>query len=84
MDASHVSLCALALEKKGFDHFRCDRTRALGLNLVSMSKVLKCSGNDDSVTLKAEDEGDELSLLFENKCKLNLLIVLFILKYMFT
>jgi proliferating cell nuclear antigen len=67
MDASHVSLCALLLETKGFAQFRCDRKRALGLNLTSLSKVLKCAGNDDSITIKAEDEGDELNIMFENK-----------------
>ena len=67
MDSSHVSLCALLLRSDGFDHYRCDRSMSLGLNLVSMGKILKCAGNDDTITLKAEDSGDNLTLMFENE-----------------
>ena len=67
MDASHVSLCSLTLRESGFDHFRCDRNLSLGLNLGNLAKILKCAGNDDSVTLKAEDEPDTLTLMFENE-----------------
>ena len=67
MDSSHVSLCALLMRSDGFDHYRCDRSMSLGLNLVSMGKILKCAGNDDTITLKAEDSGDNLTLMFENQ-----------------
>jgi hypothetical protein len=65
MDASHVSLCSLILRADGFDHYRCDRNISLGLNLGNLSKILKCAGNDDVVTLKAEDEPDTLTMVFE-------------------
>jgi len=39
MDSSHVSLCALVLRSDGFDHYRCDRTISLGLNLGNMVRV---------------------------------------------
>ena len=55
MDASHVSLIAVSLKSTGFDHFRCDRQLSLGFNSTNMSKILKCAGNDDVITLKAED-----------------------------
>ena len=32
-----------------------------------MSKILKCAGNDDIITLKAEDDGDSLTLMFESE-----------------
>ena len=38
-----------------------------GLNLVSLGKILKCAGNDDTITLKARDEPDTISLMFESK-----------------
>uniref|UniRef100_A0A7S3GHV2 DNA sliding clamp PCNA n=1 Tax=Palpitomonas bilix TaxID=652834 RepID=A0A7S3GHV2_9EUKA len=69
MDSSHVSLVALVLNSEGFEHYRCDRSMSLGLNLTSISKVLKCAGNDDSVTLKGEDDSDVVSLIFENESK---------------
>mmetsp|Transcript_3604 Transcript_3604/g.10220 ORF Transcript_3604/g.10220 Transcript_3604/m.10220 type:complete len:179 (+) Transcript_3604:228-764(+) len=66
MDSSHVSLCALVMRSDGFDHFRCDRSMPLGINLQSMAKVLKCCNKDDIVTLKAEDDGDSISFMFES------------------
>lgn len=30
-----------------------------------MSKLLKCAGNDDIITLKAEDNADTMTLAFE-------------------
>jgi proliferating cell nuclear antigen len=32
---------------------------------VNLAKILKCAGNDDSVTMKADDDGDVVSFLFE-------------------
>jgi len=67
MDSSHVSLVALQLRSDGFDHFRADRSTSLGINLGSLSKILKCAGNDDAITLKAEDGADHISFMFESK-----------------
>ncbi|KAJ1479902.1 proliferating cell nuclear antigen, N-terminal domain-containing protein, partial [Baffinella frigidus] len=66
MDTSHVCLVSLMMRDDGFEHYRCDRSRTLGINLPSLQKVIKCAGNDDSITLKAQDEGDILTLTFEN------------------
>jgi len=66
MDNSHVSLVAVSLRSGGFDHFRCDRPISLGFNAANMGKILKCAGNDDIITLKAEDEGDALTMMFES------------------
>lgn len=66
MDNSHVSLVAVSLRSGGFDHFRCDRPISLGFNAANMGKILKCAGNDDIITLKAEDDGDALTMMFES------------------
>ncbi len=66
MDNSHVSLVAVSLRSGGFDHFRCDRPISLGFNAANMGKILKCAGNEDIITLKAEDEGDALTMMFES------------------
>lgn len=66
MDSSHVSLCALSLRGDAFEHYRCDKPLALGVNTPSLSKILKCSGNDDIVTLKSEEDSDGLQLTFES------------------
>jgi len=66
LDASHVSLVALMLRAEGFHHFRADRNISLGINLGALSKILKCAGNEDIITLKAEDNGESVTLMFEN------------------
>jgi len=66
MDSSHVSLVAVSLKANGFDHFRCDRSLNLGFNSANIAKIFKCAGSDDIVTLKAEDSGDTLTLMFES------------------
>lgn len=65
MDSAHVSLVSVRLSNAAFDHYRCDRPNSLGINTVNMSKIFKMLGSDDSVTLKAEDNADSLTLLFE-------------------
>jgi len=67
MDTSHVSLVAVQLKGDGFDKYRCDRNVTLGMNLTSLSKILKCAANDDIITIKAPDDGDKISLVFEAK-----------------
>jgi len=39
---------------------------SLGVNTANLAKLLKCSGNEDVVSLKAEEEGDSLSMTFES------------------
>lgn len=69
MDSSHVSLVEVKLRATGFDHYRCDRQVTIGIDSSNMSKILKCAGNEDVMTLKAEDEPDTLMLQFESKNK---------------
>jgi proliferating cell nuclear antigen len=80
MDSSHVSLVQVTLRTEGFDTFRCDKNIALGgsslqlkflmisilVNMDTMQKLMKCASNDDNITLKSEDNGDLLSLIFES------------------
>ncbi|EPQ16893.1 Proliferating cell nuclear antigen [Myotis brandtii] len=44
----------------------CDRNLAIGVNLTSMSKVLKCAGNEDIITLRDEDNSETLAVVFES------------------
>ncbi|ERM95128.1 hypothetical protein AMTRI_Chr07g30850 [Amborella trichopoda] len=66
MDSSHVALVALLLRSEGFEHYRCDRNLSMGMNLNNMSKMLKCAGNDDIITIKADDGGDIVTFMFES------------------
>ena len=67
MDNSHVALVSVKLLANGFKRYRCDRPMPLGVNLTSLTKVLKCAKDDDICTLKAADEADVLNLVYEAK-----------------
>jgi len=69
MDNSHVALVSVLLQATGFKRYRCDRPMPLGVNLTSLTKVLKCAKDDDECTLKAADEADVLNLVYEAKCE---------------
>ena len=66
MDNSHVALVALLLRADAFDPYRCDHALTLGLNMVNFAKILRCAGNDDHITLRAEDRADTLALSFDS------------------
>ena len=65
MDNSHVALVAVTLQADGFVKYRCDRPMPLGVNLGSLTKVLKCAKDDYICTLTAPDDADVLSLTYE-------------------
>ncbi|ESZ98331.1 hypothetical protein SBOR_1324 [Sclerotinia borealis F-4128] len=66
MDNSHVALVSMMLKAEGFSPYRCDRNVALGVNLTSLTKVLRAAQNEDILTIKAEDAPDVLNLVFES------------------
>lgn len=66
MDTTHVALATLLLRSDGFESYRCDRNIPLGINLTSLTKILKSANPSDSFTFKAEDSGDSLGLVFES------------------
>ena len=66
MDSSHVSLVHMLLRTEGFEEYRCDRPSVMGLNLLAVSKVLKCAGNTDSCTLRFREDSDTLAMAFES------------------
>ncbi|EOB06147.1 Proliferating cell nuclear antigen, partial [Anas platyrhynchos] len=43
----------------------CNPVSGLLVFFPSMSKILKCAGNEDIITLRAEDNADTLALVFE-------------------
>ncbi|KAF2009858.1 proliferating cell nuclear antigen [Aaosphaeria arxii CBS 175.79] len=67
MDNSHVALVSMMLKSDAFSPYRCDRNIALGINLGSLTKVLRAAGKDDLLTIKAEDAPDVVNLVFESK-----------------
>ena len=66
MDNSHVALVSMMLKAETFSPYRCDRNVALGVNLTSLTKVLRAAQGEDILTTKAEDAPDVLNLTFES------------------
>ncbi|KAK4049075.1 proliferating cell nuclear antigen [Microbotryomycetes sp. JL201] len=67
MDNSHVALVSLNLASSGFEQYRCDHDMSLGMSLASLTKIIKCASNDDTITMRADANVDALGLLFESK-----------------
>lgn len=67
MDNSHVALVSVHLKVEGFSDYRCDRPLTLGVNIASLTKVLKCAKDDDEVVLMANDSADILRLVYNAK-----------------
>lgn len=67
MDQNHTALVTLLLRADGFEHYTCHRNITLGINIASITKILKCVANDDRVTIKAEDNADTVTFLFESE-----------------
>jgi len=67
MDSSHVSLVSLHLRGEGFSNYRCDKPLSLGMNLGSLTKILKCMNNKDSITLRSQDNADACTFVFESE-----------------
>nr|CAX32466.1 PCNA-like protein [Isodiametra pulchra] len=69
MDAIHVSLVAVQLRSEGFELYRCDRAMNMGFKVAGLLKILKCAGSKDSLTMRAEDNADKCSFIFESPNK---------------
>ena len=67
MDASHVALIVMHLAAKEFDEFKCDTPQTIGVSVSNLAKVLKIASPDDAITLRAEEDATELTLMFEGK-----------------
>jgi len=61
-----VALVSLNLSAEGFETYRADTNMVLGINIGNLAKVMKLAGNEDSITLQADQEGNHLKIIFEN------------------
>ncbi len=66
MDSSHVALVSLLLRESAFSDFKCDRPASLGMNVDSLSKILKICGPSDSLKLKWATDADVVSFQCES------------------
>lgn len=65
MDNSHVALSSVELRSEGFEPYRCDRPMSIGISLTALTKIIRTAANEDILTIKKDDDGDSLGLVFE-------------------
>lgn len=68
MDASHVSLCVLQLNKEGFNEYTCDSPKNVGVSLSNMSRIFKCTSSDDDLEIQVNDT-DKMKLHFKGPAR---------------
>jgi len=66
MDSSHVALVSMFLSECAFSEYKCTKHTALGVNVESLSKIFKLCGQNDTVTIRAEDDADRITFVFES------------------
>jgi len=71
MDASHTVLVHLRLNSENFETYKCTKNRLiLGINLINFYKLMKIMGNNDTLSLKVEEEDlSSLHIIIENSEK---------------
>merc|ERR1712159_564152 len=69
MDSSHVALVSLLLRESAFQEYKCDRGVSLGMNVESLSKVLRMCGASDSLKLRQETGADHVSFQCESSAE---------------
>lgn len=72
MDSAHVCLVHTSMNKNFFEQFKCENVLCLGVNVLIMSKLLKCSGKDDTMTIKANSDSDRIKFIYESKDNLTI------------
>ena len=66
---SNVAVIILLLRADGFDSYRCDHMFNVGINVDSLSKIVKTALNDDILTIKMSEDMELLNLVFECQSK---------------
>lgn len=67
MDSSHSCLVSLRLVAENFDTYSCSTSMHLGINMMSLFKLLKSVSSNDTVGMRIEDDTpNELQIVVKN------------------
>ena len=67
MDATNVSLVSLQLFESGFVHYRCDNDECIGIQLLSLNKIMKYMTSSDSLSIECHHDAKSIGFVFESK-----------------
>lgn len=68
MDTTHCALVVLKCDRKEFPKYVCEINNALGINLPSLSKVLKVVTPNMSMEFKTNIKSDSLNINLSDVC----------------
>ncbi len=66
IDSTHIFICEMKLSNELFKTYMCKNPVSVGISFNNFAKVLKCSSNDDSVSLKLNGKTN-IIVSFKNK-----------------
>lgn len=70
MDPSQISFVALKLIGEKFEEYHCPNPLVIGVQMMSLHKLLKTIGNNDTLTMYVtKDNPDKLGIVIQNKKK---------------
>lgn len=70
MDPGQISFVALKLIGEKFEEYHCPNPLLIGVNMLSLHKLLKTIGNNDTLTMYVtKEDPDKLGIIIQNKKK---------------
>ncbi|KAJ3433411.1 proliferating cell nuclear antigen [Anaeramoeba flamelloides] len=69
MDSSHISLVSFELLAEGFEEYQCNQNISIGINLGTLSKILKSASSDDSIRIFTDENIESITFEFINNEK---------------
>jgi proliferating cell nuclear antigen len=70
MDPDQISFVALKLNGTKFEEYHCPSKLLVGVNMMSLHKLLKTIGNNDAISMYVTKENpDKLGIIIQNKKK---------------
>ena len=65
-DKSNLYRASMILRADGFNKFRCDFQHRMRIKLSEMSEILKCAATNDIITIKAQEQAEMVTFMFES------------------
>ncbi len=70
MDPEQISFVALKLKGRKFEKYHCPNKFLAGVNMMSLHKLLKTIGNNDTLSMYVtKEDSDKLGIVIQNKKK---------------
>ncbi|MGV9200152.1 MAG: proliferating cell nuclear antigen (pcna) [Promethearchaeia archaeon] len=65
MDPSRICLLKLEITREHFDHYECDKSYKIGINLSDFDKIMSRANSNDSVKLKFTPKHQKIKIIMQ-------------------